>query len=107
MRKRRFLKTRQTQWAHQLTKLLKEKGWKPNQISLLSLFFALLGSAALLLVPHVSHPAEKAILFASTALFIQLRLLCNLMDGMLAIEGKVPSKLGEIFNELPDRISDS
>jgi phosphatidylglycerophosphate synthase len=37
---------------------------------------------------------------------IQLRLLANLFDGMVAVEGGLRTKSGEIFNELPDRISD-
>ena len=38
---------------------------------------------------------------------MQLRLLCNLFDGMVAIEGGFKTKAGEIFNELPDRFSDA
>jgi phosphatidylglycerophosphate synthase len=38
---------------------------------------------------------------------IQCRLLCNLFDGMVAIEGGKRTKTGDIYNELPDRISDS
>jgi len=38
---------------------------------------------------------------------IQLRLLCNMIDGMVAIEGGRQTKSGELFNELPDRISDA
>jgi phosphatidylglycerophosphate synthase len=38
---------------------------------------------------------------------MQLRLLCNLFDGMVAIEGGVKTRSGEIFNELPDRFSDA
>jgi phosphatidylglycerophosphate synthase len=38
---------------------------------------------------------------------MQLRLLCNLFDGMVAIEGGFKTKSGEIFNELPDRFSDA
>jgi phosphatidylglycerophosphate synthase len=37
---------------------------------------------------------------------IQLRLLCNLLDGMLAVEAGLKSPTGEIFNELPDRLAD-
>ncbi len=37
---------------------------------------------------------------------IQLRLLCNLLDGMLAVEGGFKSKTGEIYNDLPDRVAD-
>ena len=38
---------------------------------------------------------------------IQGRLLCNLLDGMVAIEGGRQTKSGEIFNDLPDRIADA
>ena len=38
---------------------------------------------------------------------MQCRLLCNLFDGMVAIEGGFKTKAGEIFNELPDRFSDA
>jgi len=38
---------------------------------------------------------------------MQSRLLCNLFDGMVAIEGGFKTKAGEIFNELPDRFSDA
>ena len=38
---------------------------------------------------------------------MQLRLLCNLFDGMVAIEGGFKTKSGEFFNELPDRFSDA
>ena len=37
---------------------------------------------------------------------IQGRLLCNLLDGMVAIEGGRKTKSGEIFNDFPDRIAD-
>jgi len=37
---------------------------------------------------------------------IQLRLICNLMDGMVAIEGGMKSKTGDVFNDLPDRFAD-
>jgi phosphatidylglycerophosphate synthase len=40
------------------------------------------------------------------AAMIQLRLLCNLLDGMVAIEGGLKTKAGELFNDVPDRISD-
>lgn len=38
---------------------------------------------------------------------IQLRLLANVVDGLVAIEGGRRSALGEVWNELPDRITDS
>jgi len=37
---------------------------------------------------------------------MQLRLLCNLLDGMVAIEGGKRTKSGELVNEFPDRVAD-
>src|SRR4029078_3334888 len=37
---------------------------------------------------------------------IQLRLLCNLLDGMGSLEGKSALKTREIYNDLSDRIAD-
>jgi phosphatidylglycerophosphate synthase len=35
-----------------------------------------------------------------------LRLLCNLLDGLVAVEGGLGSRSGEVWNDLPDRIAD-
>jgi phosphatidylglycerophosphate synthase len=43
----------------------------------------------------------------AAAVFVQLRLLANLLDGMVAIESGKASRLGELFNEVPDRVSDA
>ena len=40
------------------------------------------------------------------AFFIQCRLLCNLFDGMVAVEGGKGTKSGELFNDIPDRVAD-
>jgi len=32
--------------------------------------------------------------------------VCNLLDGMVAIEGGLKTPAGELFNDVPDRISD-
>jgi phosphatidylglycerophosphate synthase len=40
------------------------------------------------------------------AVFVQLRLLANMFDGMVAIERDVASAVGELYNEIPDRVSD-
>ena len=58
------------------------------------------GMAALL---HVHAPAGPLL----CALAVQLRLLCNLLDGMVAVEGGLGGPTGALWNELPDRIADS
>ena len=59
-----------------------------------------MGAAALLTCP-------APIGFIVTAACVQLRLLCNLLDGMVAIEGGRQSPVGGLYNEIPDRIADS
>jgi len=34
------------------------------------------------------------------------RLICNMIDGMIAVEGGFRTETGEIYNDFPDRISD-
>jgi phosphatidylglycerophosphate synthase len=80
-------------------------GLRPNQISVLSVAFAAGTAACLLLSPQGSPGARIALLVAAAAC-IPLRLLCNLFDGMVAVEGGLGTRSGAVYNELPDRISD-
>ena len=38
---------------------------------------------------------------------MQSRLLCNLFDGMVAIEGGKKSANGDLYNDMPDRFADA
>jgi phosphatidylglycerophosphate synthase len=67
--------------------------------------FATLGAAAMLMAPSAATD-WRAGLYLFAAACVQLRLLCNLLDGMVAVEGGLGSKSGEIYNEVPDRIAD-
>ena len=75
-------------------------GISPNAISLLSIVFAALGAAALLRLPSPWGPW-------SCALAIVLRLLCNLFDGLVAVEHGRRTPTGMLYNEVPDRVGDS
>lgn len=97
---RRPLKSRSTRWAGAVAAFALRAGWTPDAISLLSIVFAALGSATLLWCP----PPWGLL---GCAIGIQLRLLCNLLDGMVAVEGGRKSKVGALFNEIPDRLADS
>jgi phosphatidylglycerophosphate synthase len=92
---RRPLKSRQTIWAKTLSRLIAEAGITPNMISFMSVVFAGLSLASAIL--------RRPIL---AALFIQLRLICNLMDGMVAVEYGKKSKTGDLWNDVPDRFAD-
>ncbi|HET9863134.1 MAG TPA: CDP-alcohol phosphatidyltransferase family protein [Steroidobacteraceae bacterium] len=97
---RRPLASRSTRWAGFLARAAVRAGFTADGISILSLVFAGGGSAGLLLLPKPWN------LLAGAA-GVQLRLLCNLLDGMVAIEGGRKSKVGVLYNEVPDRIADS
>jgi phosphatidylglycerophosphate synthase len=73
----------------------------PNQISVASVAISAAGAWALL------HAQGSPLLFLATALCVQLRLLCNLLDGMVAVEGGRGSPVGALYNEIPDRLADS
>ncbi len=101
---RRPIAARNAWWAKALAGWLARRGVKPNAISVFSVFCAAVSfgafswtrSASLQFVPW---------LFVVGAAGIQARLLCNLFDGMVAVEGGLRTKSGEIYNELPDRIA--
>ena len=48
----------------------------------------------------------RVLLFLVAAAGIQLRLLCNLLDGMVAVEGGHRTPYGDLYNDIPDRFSD-
>lgn len=88
-----------------MARRLTSAGVSPNLISLASLIF---GAGAGLCLAWTSHVADFAhrLLFLVAAACIQLRLLCNMLDGMVAVEGGKRTVYGEIFNDMPDRFAD-
>jgi phosphatidylglycerophosphate synthase len=105
---RRPVRARTSGWAVALARALARLGVRPNQVSLLSVIVSGLAGLCLVLAgrPNVAG-VWAASLFVVAALAIELRLLCNLLDGMLAIEGGTGTRTGPLFNELPDRVADS
>jgi phosphatidylglycerophosphate synthase len=102
---RRPLASRSYAWVQGLAKTLAAKGIKPNQISLAGVGLAIIAFVAL-------WGAGRGWPFYSFWLLIavgciQGRLLCNLLDGLVAVEGGLKSKGGDLFNEIPDRIEDT
>jgi phosphatidylglycerophosphate synthase len=100
---RRPIKMRSAHWAQALACGLANTGVSPNQVSLFSVVCALVG-AALFLV-EAFGPGSPWLLLGA-AVCIQLRLLANMLDGLIAVEGGHQTKLGELYNEMPDRIAD-
>ena len=96
---RRPLASRDTAWARRIASTLARSSVTPNQISTVSIVFAALGAWALV--------NARPLALIGAAISVQLRLLCNLIDGMVAIEGGKQSPVGALYNEFPDRIADS
>lgn len=100
---RRYLRTREQRWPRALATALGTVGFRPNGVSVLSIFFAAVAGIALWRFGIVGGSWA---LLVTAAVAIQLRLLCNMLDGLLAVEGGFKSKLGDLYNEIPDRIAD-
>ena len=104
---RRPLKSRGAPWAVAIAARLARCGIHPNLISTVSSVFAA-GTGLFLWAAGRQEPHWRfSTLLILAAVGMQLRLLCNLFDGMVAIEGGRKTKAGELFNELPDRFSDA
>ena len=99
------LATREKRWATALTRTLQRTRVSPNAVSVASLVFAVAAGVALGLSAGLTNIARAIALLAAAAC-IQLRLLCNMLDGMVAVEGGERTRLGELFNDMPDRFSD-
>lgn len=102
---RRPLKVRGAGFAKSIATLLCRSNVTPNQISILSVAFAILAGIALYATPKFDFAAPY-LLPTLAAVFIQCRLLCNLFDGMVAVEGGKGTQSGELFNDIPDRFAD-
>ena len=103
---RRPLRSRQTRWARATARVAVRLGLSPNAISLASVGAAAVAGGALALSAGADAPGRAGLLVLAAAA-IQLRLLCNLLDGMVAVEGGKGSAAGPVYNELPDRVADA
>ena len=102
---RRPLKSRNQAWAKALTTGLCRAGVWPDVVSIGSVVVAAGAGVALWGAGRSAVPVACG-LFIIAAACAQLRLLCNLLDGMIAVETGRRSPVGEIYNDLPDRVSD-
>lgn len=101
---RRPLKTRGAGWAKGLAHGLAATGLTPNAISTIGIGFAALGAWCFWLA---SDGKASDWLWLGAALGIQLRLLANMLDGLVAVEEGKSSPTGALYNEVPDRIEDA
>jgi phosphatidylglycerophosphate synthase len=100
---RRPIATRNRKWAQDATTWLASQNVSPNTISIAGMCACIVAGVAL----GMTSIADYRILWLIAAAGAQLRLTANMLDGMVAIASSRTSKTGELYNEVPDRISDA
>jgi len=102
---RRPIAARDTRLAGRAADWLIRRRASPDAISATGMACGLAAGLCLAATP-LPGPAAGPLWLAAAAL-VQLRLAANLLDGMVAIGRGVASPLGELWNEVPDRVSDT
>ena len=100
---RRPIATRNRKWAQAATAWLAARHVSPNAISIAGMCACMVAGIAL----GATSIADCRILWIIAALGAQLRLTANMLDGIVALASDRASKVGELYNEVPDRISDA
>ncbi len=106
MFERRPIASRNTKLAARVAKALVERGISPNHISQFSMVFAALAGMAFWL-SGTANGVLYVVCLVGAAIGCQFRLLCNLFDGMVAVEGGRGAPDGPFWNEAPDRVADA
>lgn len=102
---RRPIVTRNAGWAQAAAAWLAGSRVTPNQISIASMGFAAMAGAAFW-AGGLSSGWAAVLWFVLAAAGCQARLICNLLDGMVAMEGGKREASGPFWNEFPDRVAD-
>jgi phosphatidylglycerophosphate synthase len=100
---RRPIATRNRRWAQSATTWLASRKVSPNVISIAGMCACVAAGIALSLTSVAYH----RVFWLIAVLGAQLRLTANMLDGMVALASGRASKLGELYNEIPDRVSDA
>ncbi|HZN69943.1 MAG TPA: CDP-alcohol phosphatidyltransferase family protein [Tepidisphaeraceae bacterium] len=105
---RRPIAARERRWSQALARQLVAWNASPNGISVAGMVSGILGGVALGATSRVSPDGTaEQMLWVAGAVLVQLRLLANMMDGMVAVASGKASRVGELYNEAPDRVSDA
>ena len=100
---RRPIATRNRKWAQTATMWLASKNVSPNSISIAGMGACIAAGLAV----AVTSIEYNRLFWLIAALGVQLRLIANMLDGMVALASGRDSKVGELYNEVPDRVSDA
>jgi phosphatidylglycerophosphate synthase len=95
--------TRDWNISKQATRWLAARRVSPNTISLAGMVGGIIAG---LVLAATTLPGLAPVMFLAAVAGIIARGMGNLLDGMVAVESGKASPLGELFNEVPDRVSD-
>lgn len=111
---RRPIETRNANWAQNTASWLASNHITPNVISIWSIVFSAISLVAFWFDYNCIDccgpnrcTGMHVMLMILAIVGIQGRLIMNLLDGMVAVEHNKKSIVGGLFNEVPDRISDT
>lgn len=102
---RRDVPARDLKWSKILAKRLAQANISANAISVAGVVAALFAALALVATSQASGVVQH-LLWIVAGLLVGMRLLCNMLDGMVAVEWGKSSPVGALYNEIPDRLSD-
>jgi phosphatidylglycerophosphate synthase len=100
---RRPIATRNRKWAQSATTWLASRNVSRNAISIAGMCACIFSSLA----QALSSVEYNRVFWLIAALRAPLRLTANMLDGMVALASGRDSKIGELYNEVPDRVSDA
>src|SRR5512135_1077737 len=92
-------------WVQVTAAWLAKAGVSPNAISVGG--FAAAALAGWLWSLTDSQPALSRPFWLAGIFFVLLRILANTLDGMVAVEWGKASRVGLLYNDVPDRLSDT
>jgi phosphatidylglycerophosphate synthase len=101
---RRPIASRERAFSKRLASWLVRRDVSANAISVTGMVCGVAGGVAFGLS---SFPEWERVCLLAAAALMQLRLLCNMLDGMVAVQTGKASPAGELYNEVPDRVSDA
>ena len=102
---RRPIAARGHKASRAVASLLARRGVNANAISVAGMIAGIFAGAAF--AATATDFGSQRIWWIVGAVLVQFRLLGNMFDGMVAIERGTASAVGELYNEVPDRVSDS
>lgn len=102
---RRSVPAREIRWSKKTARLLAEANVEPDTISICGVLAALVSGLAFAQT-SVTETVPSHLLWIVAGTMAGLRLVCNMLDGMVAVEWGKGSPLGALYNEIPDRIAD-